>query len=589
MAITLKKKPAESVPTPTEMHTAFFVDENGNPSLMDHNRVVTSATNAGAPVQYDVQPSDPAPVAGSVKNYAKTVDTKSELFSINNVGDVTQITSGGHVHHNITVRWRGGTPGDIYDVTDTAPTLADVKKVLTNPATTLEDLGVKEGYDVQNGDRILRACLEDPGVEDQVANGIYVAQAGAWPRATDADTGAEIQDAIVEATEDLAATIIGQVDLTGLVYGGGGDLDGLDLNLKVDGGGTQTVTFAAPTDENDVVAQILAQTTGITPSLDVGDLLKLESDTTGDGSQLDTLASTSLTVLGLPVGVATPAVNRWAFWNLSGIPITVDTDPQNWVTVWAGGVTFWSGSVQAVATDNVSLTGPVTADGVVLGNGQYILLIGQTDPIENGPWEVNTGGAWLRGSPDNLFHDGIAVSGGISYKATAGSIYKDRAFILAAPVSTSVLVGTDPQIWVLANTQDIDGFGPIRIDVNFYDMVMGRSFYMQNPNATNAFVCLTMPEITPESAGKEITFVSYFGKKNKMSSTTPFSGFGFVAHPAGSDSVTPSGPPGESMLLGAASGAPQVVRLISDGVGTWVTDMPNNASIKKWRRAKAIP
>lgn len=59
------------------------------------------------------------------------------------------------------------------------------------------------------------------------------------------------------------------------------------------------------------------------------------------------------------------------------------------------------GNAMALATANLALTGdPGAVDGVTLATGDIILLTGQTDPIENGLWVVDTTGAWAR--PDNF-------------------------------------------------------------------------------------------------------------------------------------------------------------------------------------------
>jgi hypothetical protein len=51
-----------------------------------------------------------------------------------------------------------------------------------------------------------------------------------------------------------------------------------------------------------------------------------------------------------------------------------------------------------VATANITLSGPQTIAGILVGTGDRVLVVGQTDPIENGIYLV-TSAAWNR-APD---------------------------------------------------------------------------------------------------------------------------------------------------------------------------------------------
>ncbi len=55
-------------------------------------------------------------------------------------------------------------------------------------------------------------------------------------------------------------------------------------------------------------------------------------------------------------------------------------------------------SVRVVATDNITMSGTQTIDGIVLDAGDRVLLAGQTNPVQNGIYTVNAG-AWTR-TPD---------------------------------------------------------------------------------------------------------------------------------------------------------------------------------------------
>ena len=99
-----------------------------------------------------------------------------------------------------------------------------------------------------------------------------------------------------------ALTTEGTVDLVG-AYPGAGPLDTLTLIVSVDEGANQTVTFATPADAAAVLAQITAQTTGLTPSLGAGtpNGLVLTANSTGEGSSIEIVGGTALVLLGLSV------------------------------------------------------------------------------------------------------------------------------------------------------------------------------------------------------------------------------------------------------------------------------------------------
>ena len=96
------------------------------------------------------------------------------------------------------MRWKNDVPGAPYSNMEVPTTHVDVLAVITNPALLLTGLytityGGLSAVILAAGNRVLRASTTSPQL-----NGIYVAGVGAWTRALDADSFAEIQDAIVE-------------------------------------------------------------------------------------------------------------------------------------------------------------------------------------------------------------------------------------------------------------------------------------------------------------------------------------------------------------------------------------------------------
>lgn len=74
------------------------------------------------------------------------------------------------------------------------------------------------------------------------------------------------------------------------------------------------------------------------------------------------------------------------------------TDGVTFTAIGGGGGGGGSSDIVAsvVSVANLSLTGAATVDGVALSTGQVCLAAGQTDHTQNGPYTVNTAGAWTR-------------------------------------------------------------------------------------------------------------------------------------------------------------------------------------------------
>lgn len=105
---------------------------------------------------------------------------------------------------------------------------------------------------------------------------------------------------------DVAATLTGSVDLTGLTYGGGGTLNGLTFVVKVNGGTNVTTTFGSPANAAAVVTAINAAMNSAgygssVASLSVANHLVLTSPVLGDTSSLLIVSGTAVTALGFTV------------------------------------------------------------------------------------------------------------------------------------------------------------------------------------------------------------------------------------------------------------------------------------------------
>lgn len=94
-------------------------------------------------------------------------------------------------------------------------------------------------------------------------------------------------------------------------------------------------------------------------------------------------------------------------------------------------------SCQALASGNIaSLSGTMTVDGVALAIGNRVLLVGQTNQVQNGVWLVQTG-AWTRpAKPD--FSTGTNAAGRFTF-IEGGTNYAKEGWICNAQPGSDVI------------------------------------------------------------------------------------------------------------------------------------------------------
>jgi trimeric autotransporter adhesin len=100
-----------------------------------------------------------------------------------------------------------------------------------------------------------------------------------------------------------------------------------------------------------------------------------------------------------------------------------------------------------VSLTNETISGPATIDDVVLTDGDRVLLTGQTDPIENGLWVVNTSGAWTRPAD---FANG-STAGQAYVLILSGTLYAGSSWLCNTPTA---VVGTNPIGFALFSLPD---------------------------------------------------------------------------------------------------------------------------------------
>lgn len=98
-----------------------------------------------------------------------------------------------------------------------------------------------------------------------------------------------------------AAVLDGTVDLTGLVYGGGGTVENKTLKLKVDGGVEVTINLGTPTSVAHLLQTINVALGAMIATKAGGDVLRFTSPTTGTSSSIEITGGTAQSDLGLNV------------------------------------------------------------------------------------------------------------------------------------------------------------------------------------------------------------------------------------------------------------------------------------------------
>lgn len=125
-----------------------------------------------------------------------------------------------------------------------------------------------------------------------------------------------------------------------------------------------------------------------------------------------------------------------------------------------------------IAGGNVDLTGAKTIDGVALSNGDRVLIKNQTDPSENGIYDVNTAGAWVRSDDADGNPEGEVTTGLFTF-VESGTKNKSTGWSLAT--EGPITVGTTNLNFVQTSTVGeigTDGLGIIKVG-NELQLVVG--------------------------------------------------------------------------------------------------------------------
>lgn len=194
--------------------------------------------------------------------------------------------------------------------------------------------------------------------------------------------------------------------------------DGLDTKLNLAGGTLTGALILAADPTTDLEAATKQY-------VDDADALKLNL-TGGTLTGNLSLDGNSITNLATPVA-ATDAANK------------------SYVDSVASGLSIKQ-AVRVATTENITLSGNPTIDGVTVADGDRVLVKNQNAPAENGIYVVD--GAlenWVRATD---FDEPGEITGGEFVFVKEGTSQADTGWVVATPNSEIGTIGTDPIVWV---------------------------------------------------------------------------------------------------------------------------------------------
>ena len=271
-------------------------------------------------------------------------------------------------------------------------------------------LAAVDGVAINAGDRVL---LKNQTTASQ--NGIYVASAGVWTRATDADTAGELPPGFAVFVSggtqtggwtllNPATPILGQTGLQFAPVSATRTYDEVKAatTASITLSGTQTVDGVALVDGDRVLVKNQSNTAQ-------NGIYVVSAGAWQRSGDADTTAELTT---GSFVFVRTGGtVNGGKGFALANDVVQVGTSPINFADFFtaASGSTSWAPArvlpdTVVATTVNILLTGLQTVDGVTLAGGERVLVKNQINATENGVY-IAAAGVWSRAT------DADAVSG----------------------------------------------------------------------------------------------------------------------------------------------------------------------------------
>jgi Repeat of unknown function (DUF5907) len=172
--------------------------------------------------------------------------------------------------------------------------------------------------------------------------------------------------------------------------------------------------------------------TAVTPSL----------RTIGLGAQQAMAGNTRLDTIAAPTGSV--SLNGQKATNVAVPTAATDGANKQYVDGLVQGIS-WKQTVRVVSTGNIAaggaIGGPQTIDGVVLANGDRVLVIGQSNGQNNGIFTCNTGGTWGRAFDADTGPELVDAAVFVS----EGAANADTAWVCTT--NAPIVPDTTPLVW----------------------------------------------------------------------------------------------------------------------------------------------
>lgn len=315
-----------------------------------------------------------------------------------------------------------------------------------------------------------------------------------------------------------------------------GDLSG---TLPVNKGGTG---LSAQLSANYVMAENIAGTALVGKAI------------TGVTNRTTISHTDSAITISLPQDIATTSSPTFAKVIVSASP-TADNELANkaYVDASAAGLQL-KDSADMCAPSNVTLSGIQNLDGVTGAAGKVVLLINQTNAVENGTWDMASG-SWTR-HPDM---DTWAEFKSAYVFVKSGNLYAGTGYVNKTTVSGSTILATTWTIFT-QGAQYTPGSGI------YGDGTGNRTF---NVGAGNGIEVSTDAIAVKLATNSGMEFVSG-GVKNKLGAGLTIDGSGAIAASLQKKIYTISLTAGATYTLSNETGSEYAIVIVKDSAGNEV-------------------
>lgn len=267
-------------------------------------------------------------------------------------------------------------------------------------------------------------------------------------------------------------------------------------NISISGAATGTVSFDGTSDvdiaitlaNSGVVAGTYTKVTvDAKGRVTVGDTLIASDIPALDWTKITTGKPTTLDGYGITDGVNKTGDTMTGFLTLNEDPTSpMHAATKQYVDNAVQGLDV-KANVRVATTENIILSGLQSIDGVLVVEGNRVLVKDQTNPVENGVY-VASAGAWVRSSDFDDQPD-TEVTGGEFVFVSEGTVNSDNGFVVVT--DEPVVVGTSEIIFA-----QFSGAGQVIAGVGLSKN--GNTLYLSNTGVVTG----TYSKVTVDAQGR---------------------------------------------------------------------------------------